>query len=109
MQIQAIRNIAKGHDIPSSKLTKAELIRSIQKAEGNFDCFGSARDGLCDQHACSWREDCLPTPVSAKPAATKKASAKKPATAASSKAASKPAATAKPKAKPKATVKSKQK
>lgn len=105
MQIQAIRNIAKGHGIPSSKQTKAELIRSIQKAEGNFDCFGSASDGFCDQLDCSWREDCLPTPVSAKPAPAKKASAKKSATTASSKTASKPKAAAKPKA----SVKSKQK
>lgn len=90
MQIQAIRNIAKGHGIPSSKQTKAELIRSIQKAEGNFDCFGSASDGFCDQLDCSWREDCLPKPLSAKPVAKKKVVAKKAAV--TTKAASKPKA-----------------
>ena len=28
---------------------KPELIRAIQKAEGTFDCFGSAASGYCDQ------------------------------------------------------------
>ena len=39
-------------------LTKAELIRRVQKAEGNFDCYGTAKD-FCDQLQCSFREDCL--------------------------------------------------
>ena len=39
-------------------LTKAELIRRVQKAEGNFDCYGTAKD-YCDQLQCSFQEDCL--------------------------------------------------
>lgn len=39
---------------------KSDLIRQIQKAEGNFDCFGKA-EGYCDQWSCSFREDCLPS------------------------------------------------
>jgi hypothetical protein len=39
-------------------LSKAELIRRVQKAEGNFDCYGTAKD-FCDQLQCSFREDCL--------------------------------------------------
>jgi hypothetical protein len=39
-------------------LTKVELIRKVQKAEGNFDCYGTAKD-YCDQLQCSFREDCL--------------------------------------------------
>jgi len=34
------------------------LIRSIQRIEGNADCFGTA-DGNCDRLDCSWREYCL--------------------------------------------------
>ena len=41
------------------KTTKVDLIRTIQKAEGNFPCFGTAADGVCDQTACCWRTDCL--------------------------------------------------
>jgi len=40
------------------KITKAELIQTIQRAEGNFPCFGTASDN-CDQTACRWRVDCL--------------------------------------------------
>jgi hypothetical protein len=34
------------------------LIRQIQRAEGNFDCFGAAKD-YCNQFQCCFREDCL--------------------------------------------------
>jgi len=40
------------------KYSKKELIKNIQKAEGNFDCFGTA-SGYCNQAACCWRSDCL--------------------------------------------------
>lgn len=102
MHIQTIRSIANGLGIKSGKLGKTELIRSIQSAEGNFDCFGSANDGYCDQYACSWREDCLPAPVVTKPKAAapakKKSAAAATAAPAKPKAASKPKAAAKPKA-----------
>ena len=34
------------------------LIRSIQLAEGNRDCFRRA-EGYCDQMTCGWRTYCL--------------------------------------------------
>ena len=40
------------------KYSKKDLIRTIQRKEGNFDCFGTASD-YCDQLVCCWREDCL--------------------------------------------------
>ena len=36
----------------------ARLIRSIQRLEGNPDCFGTAVDS-CEQILCAWREYCL--------------------------------------------------
>jgi len=39
-------------------LRKAEMIKEIQRNEGNFDCFGTATD-YCDQMGCLFREDCL--------------------------------------------------
>jgi len=39
--------------------TKIELVRLIQEAEGNFDCYATAIDGVCDQIDCMWREDCF--------------------------------------------------
>ncbi len=34
------------------------LIRSVQRIEGNPDCFGKA-DVNCDHLDCAWREYCL--------------------------------------------------
>jgi hypothetical protein len=34
------------------------LIRSIQRVEGNFDCFRRAKE-YCDQSDCYWRPHCL--------------------------------------------------
>ncbi len=49
MKIQEIRAKAKALRLKNTfGLSKAELIRRIQKAEGNFDCFGTAK-AYCDQ------------------------------------------------------------
>ena len=90
MHIQTIRSIAKGLGLSTTKKTKADLIRSIQLAEGNFDCFGSANDGICDQLDCSWRVDCLPTAPKAAKTSAKTATKS-------------PTGTSKPKAAPKAS------
>ncbi|MFP4587786.1 MAG: hypothetical protein ACLFM3_07060 [Desulfohalobiaceae bacterium] len=39
--------------------TKVQAIRSIQLAEGNFDCFDRAGIAGCDQIGCLFRDDCL--------------------------------------------------
>jgi len=39
---------------------KTYSVRQIRRAEGNFDCFGTAKDS-CDQWNCCLREDCLPS------------------------------------------------
>lgn len=46
----------KDEDIFNS--SNAELIRKIQRKEGNFGCFGTALN-YCDQSQCCFREDCL--------------------------------------------------
>jgi hypothetical protein len=49
MKIQKMRAEAKALPLKNTfGLSKAELIRRIQKAEGNFDTFGTAK-GYCDQ------------------------------------------------------------
>jgi hypothetical protein len=60
MHIQTIRSIAKERGIKAGRMAKADIIRTIQREEGNFDCFGTT-NGFCDQGGCSWREDCLPS------------------------------------------------
>jgi hypothetical protein len=59
MTIQEVRSIAKTLGIKTARMSKADIIRAIQAAEGNFDCYGSPADGYCDQEDCIWREDCL--------------------------------------------------
>lgn len=61
MKMEEIRSIAKSQGISPGKLSKTELIRSIQAEEGNFDCFATAYAGECDQVGCNWREDCFET------------------------------------------------
>lgn len=58
MKIDEIKKKAKKMGINSGKMNKTDLIRSIQRAEGNFDCFGTATD-YCDQLGCAWKQDCL--------------------------------------------------
>lgn len=59
MKLQEVRTIAQQHDIKPGNQSKADLIRSIQQQEGNFDCFASARNQECDQLDCKWRDDCF--------------------------------------------------
>ncbi len=53
-----IRKIAVVQGVKPKRLSKAALIKAIQLNEGNFDCFGSATAGECDQDNCLWSEDC---------------------------------------------------
>lgn len=81
MKIDEIRTLAKNIGIKTGKLNKTQLVRSIQLQEGNFDCFGTATTGNCNQQACLWLKDCfvaaVPKPATAKKSATKKAVKKK--------------------------------
>ena len=62
MKIKDVRERAKAVGVKKTfGLSKVELIRRIQRAEGNFDCFGTAVEH-CDQFQCCFREDCLKTP-----------------------------------------------
>jgi len=40
------------------KYSKKELIRAIQRAEGNTECFATNKRD-CDQFNCCFRSDCL--------------------------------------------------
>jgi hypothetical protein len=55
-----IRDKAKGLGITPGKMKKAELIHSIQIAEGCTPCFGRS-NGQCEQSNCCFMQDCLRT------------------------------------------------
>jgi len=58
MKMDEVMAKAKALGIRIRGVKKADLIRQIQRAERNFDCFGTAKD-YCDQWNCCFREDCL--------------------------------------------------
>ena len=53
-----IRKKAKELGIRPGKMNKAELIRSVQTAEGYAACFGTS-NGQCAYTDCCFMEDCL--------------------------------------------------
>ena len=55
-QIEMVKRI--DPDLSDNLADLTHLIRSIQRIEGNPDCFGTA-DGDCDRLDCSWHEYCL--------------------------------------------------
>ncbi len=58
MKIQDIQKIAKKIGINARKMNRTTLVRTIQKAEGNYPCFATASVQTCGQMNCLWRTDC---------------------------------------------------
>lgn len=59
MKINEIKEIARQHDLKTGKASKSKLIRVMQKAEGNTECFNSNSSEECRQLNCLWRGDCV--------------------------------------------------
>ena len=59
MRFNEIRRKAKGMQINSHRMNKQDLIRAIQRAERNIDCYATPRVEVCNEEACLWRADCL--------------------------------------------------
>lgn len=60
MTVADIKNRAKELGITPGKMKKAELIHSIQMAEGCTPCYGRS-NGECPWLECCWRTDCFKT------------------------------------------------
>lgn len=61
MKMNEVKEKAKMLGIKAGKMKKSDLIKTIQKTEGNEPCFGS--DNVhCSQMECCWRSDCIITP-----------------------------------------------
>lgn len=56
---QRLYELARQNYIFDASLSEADLIRTIQLAEGNTDCYASAVSCQCGELDCRWREDCL--------------------------------------------------
>ena len=60
MTLQEIKKIAKQRNIAVDKnMKKADIIRAMQRQEGNNDCFGNIAAKNCGEINCLWRQDCL--------------------------------------------------
>ncbi len=59
-KLQEVRTIARKMGIDTRNVTMTELVRAIQRAEGNKDCYMSVEVLKCEQINCLWREDCAP-------------------------------------------------
>jgi len=58
MKLSEIKAIALSLGVKPGKSGKSELIRAIQRAEDNYDCFATGSADECGQQSCLWREDC---------------------------------------------------
>ena len=58
MKMDQVKSVAKDRGVKPGKMKKEELIRAIQQAEGNPQCFNTQFSQLCGQENCLWREDC---------------------------------------------------
>mgnify|MGYP001826822916 CR=1 FL=1 len=59
MNMYEIKEIAKSRGLIPGRLKKADLIRTMQREEGNESCFQTGQADVCDQDQCLWRSDCL--------------------------------------------------
>ena len=59
MKVQDIRIKAKEMGIKPDRMNKIDLIRAIQRAEANVDCFATDRVDHCEEYGCLWRADCV--------------------------------------------------
>ncbi len=58
MTMSKVRKRAAELGITAGKMNKAELIRSIQRAEGFHPCFATS-NGECSQSECLFHKDCI--------------------------------------------------
>lgn len=55
---EQVKTIAQQHGIKTARVKKSDLVRAIQNAEGNEQCFDAGKSTTCGQSGCSWREIC---------------------------------------------------
>jgi hypothetical protein len=60
MKVAEIKDKARDLGITPGKMKKAELIHTVQIAEGYNACFGHS-NGFCDNGDCCFMPDCLKT------------------------------------------------
>lgn len=59
MQIENVRDIALSYQIECEGLFKNQIIRKIQKHNGQGNCFATNHGNSCRYIGCNWREECF--------------------------------------------------
>jgi len=59
MKFNDVRKIAKGMNLNTYRMKKQDVIRAIQRLEGNPECYGTPTVASCNEAGCLWRSDCL--------------------------------------------------
>ena len=61
MNFNEVRKMAKDLGVETARMTKADVIRAIQRAENNIDCYATGRVNDCYENLCLWKNECLST------------------------------------------------
>ena len=59
MKFQNCQKMAKGMGVSTHRMKKTDMIRAIQRAENNVDCYSTDRVDMCGELSCLWRADCV--------------------------------------------------
>jgi hypothetical protein len=59
LSMNEIKNKARGLGLNPENLPKMDLVRAIQRAEGNTPCYGRSNNGQCPYTDCCFRKDCF--------------------------------------------------
>lgn len=59
MLLRDIMDIAEKMGVAAGDLSRTELIRAIQRAEGYSDCFMTGQVRTCGQLNCLWYQECV--------------------------------------------------
>ena len=57
MEFNGIRKMAKDLEISTYRMKKIDMVRAIQQAENNIECFGAERVHYCGEDSCLWKND----------------------------------------------------
>jgi len=58
MDLQLVREIAAQRGLDAAALDLCGIVRAIQGAEGNEQCFATGESRECEQSGCLWRDCC---------------------------------------------------
>ena len=59
MNVNEIKKMAKTMGVNTYGMKKTDIVRAIQRAESNLECYGTERVNACHESGCLWRDACF--------------------------------------------------